>query len=73
MVRAQNEIASVAVVLHQSGFPQMPHGRFFVTRLYPVPVILAFLPAAMPAACLSFDITMLISKNGLHLYFEKVG
>jgi hypothetical protein len=34
--RAQNEIVSVVVVLHQSGLPQMMHGRFFVTRLYPV-------------------------------------
>lgn len=34
--RAQNEIVSVAIVLHQSGFPQMQHGRPFETRVYTV-------------------------------------
>ena len=38
--RAQNEIVSVAVVLHQSGFPQIEHGRFFETLLYPTLLII---------------------------------
>lgn len=38
--RAQNEIDSVAVVLHQSGFPQIEHGRFFETLLYPTLLII---------------------------------
>lgn len=32
-------MVSIAVVLHQSGFPQILHGRFFETRLYPAVVI----------------------------------
>jgi hypothetical protein len=38
--RAQNEIDSVAVVLHQSGFPQIEQGRFFETLLYPTLLII---------------------------------
>lgn len=42
--RAQNEIVSVVVVLHQSGFPQTMHGRFFDTRLYPVSAVATSVP-----------------------------
>ncbi|MGE3467551.1 MAG: hypothetical protein AB7J13_11530, partial [Pyrinomonadaceae bacterium] len=48
--RAQNDIVSVAVVLHQSGFPQIPHGRLLDTRLYPVAVMLRIPFSTMPSA-----------------------
>lgn len=53
MDRAQNDIVSVAVVLHQSGFPQIQHGRFFETLLYPVAIIpdLFRTPYELSAAC----------------------
>jgi len=37
--RAQNDIVSVTVVLHQSGFPQIMHGHLREARLYPVALI----------------------------------
>jgi hypothetical protein len=60
--RAQNDIASVAVVLHQSGFPQIPHGRFFETLLYSVAIIPDLFRTPMNCLQLVFTGSWLVSS-----------
>jgi hypothetical protein len=68
--RAQNDIVSVAVVLHQSGFPQIQQGRFFETLLYPVGII----PSLFPMNCQPLVFTglrLLSLRNGVGLMTEE--